>query len=376
MMGITEPTLLLDTRKCKANIRAMVAKARRNGARLRPHFKTHQSHQIGRWFREEGIDAITVSSLRMASYFAQDGWKDITVAFPVNLPEIDTIKRLAKDITLNLTTLDADTTRRLGEQVESDVHLFIKVDLGNRRTGIPPSDTAAIDAVLAAIDVYPLLHFKGFLSHAGHSYQARSKEEVMAIHTASVAALLPLRARYGARYPNMMLAPGDTPTCSVAEDFSQMDEMRPGNFVFHDLMQCQIWGCEKERIAAVMACPVVAKHADRHEIILYGGGVHFSKDFLELEGLGRSHGELVRLERDGWRSHTPECHLTKLSQEHGTLRVDAETFQRIQIGDVLGILPVHSCMTAHAMRGYLSVEGETIDHMNGERSSIASIRHQ
>ncbi len=88
MNKIKVPTLLLDEEKCRDNIRQMARKAADNNVVFRPHFKTHQSVEIGGWFREEGIEKITVSSLRMAKYFAGDGWKDILVAFPVNILEI------------------------------------------------------------------------------------------------------------------------------------------------------------------------------------------------------------------------------------------------------------------------------------------------
>ena len=102
MLTLTEPTLLLDKQKCIRNIQRMVEKAKKNNVVFRPHFKTHQSHEVGRWFRNEGVTRITVSSLTMAEYFAQDGWKDITVAIPVNVHEKERINRLASTITLNL----------------------------------------------------------------------------------------------------------------------------------------------------------------------------------------------------------------------------------------------------------------------------------
>ena len=73
---IRKPTLFLDEVKCRANIRMMSEKAKANGVIFRPHFKTHQSVEIGNWFREEGTQAITVSSVGMAGYFAKAGWRD------------------------------------------------------------------------------------------------------------------------------------------------------------------------------------------------------------------------------------------------------------------------------------------------------------
>ena len=68
---------------------------------FRPHFKTHQSLEIGKWFKELGTNKITVSSLKMAEYFSEK-WEYITVAFPMNILEINTVNELAKKITLNV----------------------------------------------------------------------------------------------------------------------------------------------------------------------------------------------------------------------------------------------------------------------------------
>ena len=138
---VTEPVLLLDEKKCRNNIQRMADKAKRNNIRLRPHFKTHQSRQIAEWFREAGINCITVSSLRMATYFAEQGWNDITLAFPVNTLEHERINRLARSLVLNLIVADLEAARLLSAKVRYPVQLWIKVDSGSRRTGVLPEDT-------------------------------------------------------------------------------------------------------------------------------------------------------------------------------------------------------------------------------------------
>ena len=79
LAAIREPTLLLDTERVHHNMERMATRARRAGVRLRPHFKTHQSIAVGAWFREAGVEGITVSSLRMAADFRialARYWKD------------------------------------------------------------------------------------------------------------------------------------------------------------------------------------------------------------------------------------------------------------------------------------------------------------
>lgn len=93
-LKITRPTLLLDENKMLANLQRMLEKAERTGTELIPHFKTHQSKEIGQLIKEKGVKKITVSSMKMAEYFAQNGWNDITVAFPFNPLEIDVANQL------------------------------------------------------------------------------------------------------------------------------------------------------------------------------------------------------------------------------------------------------------------------------------------
>ena len=126
----SKPTLVLDEQKCKANIRKMAAKAEANGVEFRPHFKTHQSLEIGSWFREVGVTKITVSSVDMALYFAQDAWQDITIAFPVNLLEIDPINQLAEQLNLTILLEDSTTAQRLDGLLSAKVNVFIKINIG------------------------------------------------------------------------------------------------------------------------------------------------------------------------------------------------------------------------------------------------------
>jgi len=51
-MEITKPTLVLSTEIAQRNIENMARKAKNLGLTFRPHFKTHQSVEVGEWFRD------------------------------------------------------------------------------------------------------------------------------------------------------------------------------------------------------------------------------------------------------------------------------------------------------------------------------------
>lgn len=362
--NIFQPTLLLDENICRNNIIKMVNKALINKVQFRPHFKTHQSIEIGEWFREAGVSAITVSSIKMATFFAEKGWNDITVAIPANSLEKDRINRLAKNINLNLITADLEGTLRLVSVLEFPVNFWIKIDVGYHRTGVLFDDIQMIHSILEVVEKNKYLKFAGFLTHAGQSYHCTSQDEIKNVHNESTAILLNLKNRFISEYPEIKISVGDTPTCSVAEDFTMVDEIRPGNFVFYDIMQDQITACTKKDIAIALACPVVAKHNDRNEIIIIGGGIHFSKDFIVTNDGNKNFGDLVLLNDTGWCEPEHGCFLSKLSQEHGTLSVTKEIFNKIHVGDVIGILPVHSCMTANLMGGYTTLSGINLDYFD------------
>lgn len=349
-MSLEKPTLLVDAQQVRENIAQMAAKAERANLQFRPHFKTHQSILVGGIFREYGVDKITVSSLSMAAQFAADGWRDITVAVPVNVRELERINRLAGQVRLQLLTDSLEATRLLQAGLRAEVGLFIKIDVGYHRVGVEPHQIEVLDELVDAIAANPRTRFCGFLTHAGQSYAARGRAEILAIHEASLAQMRPLRARYSSRFPDLVLSVGDTPTCSLAENFEGMDEIRPGNFVFYDVMQTQIGSCTAEQIALGVACPVIAKHAERGEAVLYGGAVHLSKDRILVDGRD-CFGWLARWRAGArWELLDPQTHyLSGLSQEHGKAKLPATLLHELKIGDVLVVLPIHSCLAVAAL---------------------------
>lgn len=349
-MKVKQPTLLIDEKKCKANICKMLEKAKLHNIEFRPHFKTHQSLEIGRWFKENGVIKITVSSLTMAEYFATD-WKDITVAFPVNINEIELINSLASKIRLNLCIENIESSTYLATNLKNSVNVYLKIDVGYHRTGINPERIDFINSILDVVKSSEKLNFVGFLGHSGHTYKSNSKSEIHAIHKESLSTMKKLRNHYKAKYPNLKVSLGDTPSCSIVNNFEGVNEIRPGNFVFYDLTQHKIGSNKIAQIAIAMACPVVAIHYDRLEIVIYGGGVHFSKDFLETEN-GIAYGKVVENKNHLWGNVIDGMYLKSLSQEHGIISVPKARINQYKVGDYITILPVHSCMTANLMKEY------------------------
>jgi D-serine deaminase-like pyridoxal phosphate-dependent protein len=344
------PELIVHKKKCLANIERMVQKVAYYGLSFRPHFKTHQSVEIGNWFYEQGVFRITVSSFKMAAYFSRAGWKDILVAFPFNPREISRLNTLASLQKISI-LLDNPETLVALKDLEHVVEYYIDVDTGYGRTGIESRDFEAIGRLLDLARDNEKLVFRGFYCHAGHSYKYPFREKQDAIHQKALSDLKGLKDHFVAFQP--MVLYGDTPNCSIQEEFPGIDELTPGNFVFYDLTQHHLGSCELEDIAVSMACAVTGKYPDRQQLLLHGGAVHFSKDRLELEGRD-IYGQVMGT----------GVYMDSISQEHGILEHAGELYERTRIGDILQILPVHSCLAANLMRTYRTEEGEWIETLN------------
>jgi len=362
MINITKPTLLLNKEQCMANITQMYEKARKSNVRFRPHFKTHNSAYIGNWFRKLGIHSITVSSTAMARYFAAYGWRDITIAFPVNPLELGVISELSNEVTLNIQGDNADLLPLLENVISHQTGFFVEIDTGHHRTGLSWKDHSEIDRMMDWFGKSTRLKFRGFLTHSGHTYHADSREEIMGIYNDTVSKMNYLKEKYLEHFPELIISIGDTPSCSLVDDFSDVDEIRPGNFVFFDLMQYSLGACTLDQVAVALACPVIGKYAHRNEIVIHGGAIHLSKDFLYKSSGERIYGYVVKISDKEWSMPVPGAYLTSLSQEHGIIRANREFIDKIRPGDVVGVLPVHSCLTANLMKGYLTLEGEAIGY--------------
>ena len=301
-----------------------------------------------------GVDAITVSSVGMAGYFASAGWNDITVAFPVNILQWREINELAGKINLNILVENSESIDFMEKHLENPVGVFLKVDTGYHRTGVPAENFERVMVLLNLLKECHHLIFMGFLTHAGHSYKARGKDEVITILQESKNLMLALKLFFKPHFPLLQLSWGDTPTCALGNDFYGFDEIRPGVFLFFDEMQTQIGSCDSSDVALAMVCPVVSVHQQRSEATIYGGAVHFSKDNI-VKSNAPFFGRVMHFKGHNWDTSAPIGFLKAVSQEHGTIQLN-NTETILRPGDLVAVLPAHACLAANLMKEFCILE--------------------
>jgi D-serine deaminase-like pyridoxal phosphate-dependent protein len=372
-MRLTElktPCAVADLPVLERNCARMRERAASLGVRLRPHVKTHKCPEIGRIQHGGEAGPVAVSTLAEARAFAAGGFTDFTYAVPIPFPAIPEAAELGRSVRLNL-LLDSKAALRELEAFAAAQSVrfpvFLKVDCGYHRAGVDPESPQG-EALAAKLAASSGVEFRGLLTHAGHAYAARNREESRAIAEQERDAVVRFAARLrAAGIAVHEVSVGSTPTCCAAQDLSGVREIRPGNYAFFDAFQAAIGSCEaKDALAFTVLATVIGHYPDRGRLLINAGALALSKD------PGPIHVDAAC----GWGLlFTPEgrrlsrLRIRGLSQEHGEVEGAApEDFERLPIGSCVRVVPNHSCLSAACFGRYAVVRGgEVVDEWRTAR---------
>jgi D-serine deaminase-like pyridoxal phosphate-dependent protein len=363
------PSLLLDLERVKRNASMMGDRVREMGANLRPHIKTHKCIEVARIQTRGHSGALTVSTLAEARAFIAQGFTDLTYAVPIEPGKFHEAIRIAVDCErLALITDDVSVPTLLNDAARGagvTLDLFLKVDCGYHRCGVEPSTREAFEIPRRIHDASHL-RFAGILTHAGHSYHCRNREEVLdlALHERDLMTEFADRLRAeGLEVPTVSI--GSTPTNTAIDHLRGIDEARPGNYIFFDAFQAAIGSCTLEDCALTVLAAVIHRDRTRRKVVIDAGAIALSKDRGAVEfddNCGYGHVQDVQGNNLGLR-------VDGLSQEHGQISVqDDGLLDRLSVGTRLRILANHSCLTAAQHDYYHVLEaGSVVDHWEIQR---------
>jgi D-serine deaminase-like pyridoxal phosphate-dependent protein len=127
----------------------------------------------------------------------------------------------------------------------------------------------------------------------------------------------------------------------------EMNEIRPGTYLFNDRNTVLSGACSPADCAATILATVVSAAPDR--IIIDGGSKTFSSDRLAATGEA-TFGEVL--------GH-PRLRFHKMNEEHGFIDPNGEP-QSFRPGDRLRIVPNHICVAMNLHERVFAVRGEDV----------------
>lgn len=347
---VETPVLLLDQDRMQANADMMLARARTLGVTLRPHVKTAKCQEVALAASGGRPGPITVSTLKEADRFHALGFDDILYAVgitPNKLEHVAKLRRAGCDLKIILDNRKAaeavcEARLRLG----LDLPTLLEIDCDGHRSGLQAAseELLAVAAILREGGV----SLAGVLTHAGESYNCRSRAAIEAMaeqeRRACVLAAERLRAE---GHPCPIVSVGSTPTARYARTLEGVTELRAGVYVFFDLVMAGIGACSIDEIALSVLVTVLGHQTDKGWIVTDGGWMAMSRDRgTAKQAQDQGYGLVCDLRG----TPIPGLRMSDANQEHGILSFSAtpgvDLTEAYPVGTLLRILPNHACATA------------------------------
>jgi D-serine deaminase-like pyridoxal phosphate-dependent protein len=176
--AIDTPALVIDVDAMERNLERMAAFARAHGMRLRPHAKMHKSAHIARLQVAAGAVGVCVQKTSEAEALAGAGIGDIYISNEVIDPaKLDRVAALASRVRLAIAVDSGLGIERLAAALRaagSRIDVFIEIDVGQGRCGVPPSSAAMLAQQVAAHDA---MRFAGLQAYHGGAQHLRGAAE-------------------------------------------------------------------------------------------------------------------------------------------------------------------------------------------------------
>lgn len=235
--AIPSPALLYFRRQIESNIDRMLQIA--GGARrLRPHVKTFKTMGVVRLYQARGVHAFKCATIAEAEMLAAGGVADILLAYPLVGPNIRRMVDLAVRYPAAQFTVIGDDEAMLLALSEAMVSssgggrlkTLVDVDTGLGRTGVEPSQAAALAQTINAM---PGLRFAGLHYYDGNNHQYDLSERTVAA-AAGYQTIQEIRAAlHAAGLEPGIAVMGGTPTFPCYAAYPDV-ELSPGTCAVHD----------------------------------------------------------------------------------------------------------------------------------------------
>jgi D-serine deaminase-like pyridoxal phosphate-dependent protein len=349
LRDLETPAPLVDLDRLAQNLDRMAAYAALHGLSLRPHVKTHKSPRIAAEQMRLGAVGLTCATPREAEVMS-DVTRDVLVAYPIiGLPKVLRVASLPASINLTVAVdseaaIDQlnDASREAGR--ETDV--YVELDLGMHRVGVPDVDQAA--ALARRVRERPRLRYAGITFYPGHirghvNEQHADLERLRRDITHAIEAL----DRAGL-HPRVVSG-GSTPAAWRMHEITGVTEVRPGTYVYNDRGTAALGACSWEDCAFTVLATVVSTAVPGQAVVDAGS-----------KALGREPMRGVEGEGFGALLDRPDVTVQRMSEEHGILDLSRSDWKP-EVGEQVRIVPNHVCVVVHLNDVMFGVRGDVVE---------------
>jgi D-serine deaminase-like pyridoxal phosphate-dependent protein len=346
--AIDTPALVIDLDSMERNLHQMQAFANAQGVRLRPHAKMHKCAALALAQMQAGAVGVCVQKTSEAQVLAALGVRDIYISNEVvSLSKLERVAQLARRLEAEKAQLaiavdSLEGVARLAAAISAAgtrIKVFIELDVGHGRCGVPPGDAA--QRLAQALAQHPQLVFAGLQAYHGSAQHVRTAAERHALIAQAVGRVKTTRALIEAAGIPVPLVTGAGTGTFIHEAASGVyGELQAGSYLFMDADYAANQQDPAQPVfehALFVKSQVMSAHA-AHAVCDAGHKSHAIDS-----GLPKVHGRALEFANGG--------------DEHGILR--GATLPAL--GDTVWLIPGHCDPTVNLH-----------DHMIGVRGGLAS----
>ncbi|MBP7143310.1 MAG: DSD1 family PLP-dependent enzyme [Opitutaceae bacterium] len=234
---VDTPALIVELDALDHNLRRLPAMLARSSMRVRPHAKSHKCPEIARRQIAAGAVGVCCQKVSEAEVMVDGGIPDIFVSNEiVGSRKLQVLAGLAKRARISVCVDNAGNVADLAaaaERAGSTLTVFVEIDVGSKRCGVPPGPAAV--ELAKSIQGNPRLRFGGLQAYHGPAQHVRGVAQRKAASSAAAESARQTRQLlllHGIECP--IVTGGGTGTFEFDAATGVYDEVQPGSYVFMD----------------------------------------------------------------------------------------------------------------------------------------------
>jgi D-serine deaminase-like pyridoxal phosphate-dependent protein len=351
-METPTPALLIDLPIVKRNIDRLAEYGRKHGIAIRPHTKTHKSLRMAKLQLEAGANGLTVAKIGEAVTMSAV-CDDLFVAYPALDPwRREHLAKLARTHQMRVgfdSREAADLIGAAAKEAGVTIGALVDLDVGLHRTGVQTPAEAL--ALAQHVTKTAGLRLDGIMCYPGQVKHCVDEQPAV---IAPVAQLLQETIDLWKRsdLEAKVVSGGSTPSAYQSHLMPQVNEIRPGTYIFNDMSVVSCGYVTLADCAARLRCTVIST-AVPGKFVIDAGSKSLTQDRRTIDPDTAGFGHVVEY---------PMAKIARLSEEHG--EVDASKCGKCpRVGEVVHVIPNHICPVVNLQTMVWVRDGEKIETM-------------
>jgi D-serine deaminase-like pyridoxal phosphate-dependent protein len=326
------PALLVYPDRIRHNISEMI-RMTGDPDRLVPHIKTHKMSAVVKMQKEAGIHRFKCATIAEAEMLAMSDAKEIVMAYQLNAPKANRFLQLVTQYPkVQFASLvdnmnSAQLLNKLFAKEDLTSNVFIDIDNGMHRTGIPAGDD--VIALYKQLSSLEHVHCKGLHVYDGHintqDYEERKRS--------CAAAFAPIKKIAQSIQKTGFSSPEIIVGCSPTFPFHAQNPnvlCSPGTSLFWDEGYAKLLPKQPFWQAAVLLTRIISKPKPGYITTDLG-----YKSVASENSIDKRISFLNLMDYE----------ITAQSEEHLMVEVSRAAWDGLNMGDVLYGIPYHICPT-------------------------------